>query len=90
MTFAAKATSGVGTLLAGIALDLIAFPRGASPGEVPDEIIFNLGLAYGPMLMVFYLLALASTAFYRITRMGHNDRVTTLDQKTQESANTIT
>jgi Na+/melibiose symporter-like transporter len=83
-TFAAKATSGLGTLLAGIALDLIAFPRGARPGEVPDEVIFDLGLVYGPMLMVFYLLALASIAFYQITRTGHDDRVTTLDQKAQE------
>jgi Na+/melibiose symporter-like transporter len=88
-TFAAKATSGLGTFFAGIALDVISFPRGASPGEVPDEIIFDLGLVYGPMLMVFYLLALASIAFYQITRTGHSDRLVTLDQKAQESGNTI-
>jgi GPH family glycoside/pentoside/hexuronide:cation symporter len=48
-TFAAKATSGVGAFLAGIALDLIHFPRGAAPGEVAGGVIFNLGLIYGPM-----------------------------------------
>ena len=34
-TFAAKATSGIGTLMAGVALDLIQFPRGDAPGTVP-------------------------------------------------------
>jgi Na+/melibiose symporter-like transporter len=77
-TFAAKATSGVGTLFAGIALDLIAFPRGAAPGTVPDEAVFNLGLIYGPMLMVFYLLALGAMCFYRISRRGHGDNLRTL------------
>lgn len=77
-TFAAKATSGVGTLFAGVALDLIAFPRGAAPGTVPDEAVFNLGLIYGPMLMVFYLLALGAMCFYRISRRGHGDNLRTL------------
>ena len=70
-TFAQKATSGVGTLFAGIALDLIHFPRGAESGTVPDDVVFNLGLIYGPMLAVFYVLALAAMGFYRITRAGH-------------------
>ena len=40
--------------------------------------IFNLGLIYGPMLMVFYLLALGSISFYQITRRGHETRVESL------------
>ena len=62
-TFAAKATSGVGTLFAGVALDIIDFPRGAQPGDVPADIIFDLGLVAGPGLMIFYLLALGSISF---------------------------
>ena len=77
-TFAAKATSGIGAFIAGIALDLIAFPRGAAPGTVPAETVWELGFIYGPMLMVFYLLALASIGFYRITRTGHDARVSVL------------
>ncbi|MDH5737584.1 MAG: MFS transporter, partial [Gammaproteobacteria bacterium] len=42
-TFGAKATSGLGTFFAGIALDLIQFPRNGVPGEVDPEVIFNLG-----------------------------------------------
>ncbi|MEE9281945.1 MAG: MFS transporter, partial [Myxococcota bacterium] len=82
-TFAAKATSGIGTLLAGITLDLIQFPRAARPGEVPEDVLFNLGLIYGPLLMVFYFMALVSISFYRITRTGHNDRVELLRERAQ-------
>lgn len=80
-TFAAKATSGVGTLLAGVALDLIRFPRGARPGEVPEDVLFNLGLIYGPLLMTLYFLALAAISFYKITRTGHDTRVDLLNQR---------
>jgi Na+/melibiose symporter-like transporter len=77
-TFAAKATSGVGAFIAGIALDLISFPKGAAPGEVPQEVIWNLGFIYGPSLMIFYMMALGSISFYKITRAGHKDRLVTL------------
>ena len=80
-TFAAKATSGVGTLFAGVALDLIHFPRGAAPGTAPADTVFNLGLIYGPLLMVFYLLALGSMCFYRITRSGHRDHLRVLQRE---------
>ncbi|HUL81300.1 MAG TPA: MFS transporter, partial [Gammaproteobacteria bacterium] len=80
-TFAAKATSGIGTLFAGVALDLIHFPRGAAPGTAPPDTVFNLGLIYGPLLMVFYLLALGSMAFYRITRAGHSANLRTLQRE---------
>ena len=77
-SFAQKATSGVGAFIAGVALDLIAFPRGAAPGTVAAETVWDLGFIYGPVLMVFYLLALASIGFYRITRDGHDGRVSVL------------
>src|SRR5262249_28554583 len=51
-TFAAKATSGIGALFAGIALDVIHFPRSAPPGTVPQDVLFNMGLIVGPSLMI--------------------------------------
>ncbi|MCH8256544.1 MAG: MFS transporter [Proteobacteria bacterium] len=74
-TFASKATSGVGAFLAGVALDLINFPTDAAPGEVPPEVIWDLGFIYGPSLIIFYVLALGSISLYQITRAGHNERV---------------
>jgi len=61
-----------------VALDLIAFPRGAAQGAVNPDVIWDLGFLYGPVLMGFYFLALASIGFYRITRHGHNERVNVL------------
>ncbi len=77
-TFAAKATSGIGALIAGIALDVIHFPRSAPPGTVPHDVIFNLGLIYGPSLMVLYFLALWCMTYYKIGRRDHGDRVQSL------------
>jgi Na+/melibiose symporter-like transporter len=77
-TFAQKATSGVGAFIAGIALDAISFPRNAAPGDVDPEVIWDLGLIYGPTLMVLYFLSLGSISLYRITRREHDDRVQVL------------
>ena len=74
-SFAQKAKSGVGAFIAGIALDIISFPKGAEMGTVDPDIVWNLGFIYGPMLMLFYFLALASISFYQITRSGHDGRV---------------
>lgn len=74
-TFAQKATSGVGTFIAGIVLSIIEFPREAKPGEVPEEVLFDLGIVYGPTLMIFYATALFCITFYRISRQGHDTRV---------------
>jgi hypothetical protein len=67
-----------------VALDFINFPRDADPGEVSPDVLFDLGLIYGPMLMVLYFLALGSISFYQITRSGHDGRVATLDARTAE------
>jgi GPH family glycoside/pentoside/hexuronide:cation symporter len=80
-TFAAKATSGVGALIAGIALDVIAFPRTALPGDVAPEVIFRLGLIYGPSLMILYFLALWCMTYYRIGRRDHDGRVLSLAER---------
>jgi GPH family glycoside/pentoside/hexuronide:cation symporter len=77
-TFAAKATTGLGTLMAGIALDWIAFPRGAGPGEVPTDSVAWLGIVYGPLLTSFYLLAGFALRNYDISRGEHDERVRTL------------
>jgi Na+/melibiose symporter-like transporter len=71
LTFAAKATSGLGGLLAGIALDVIAFPKGAAAGGVPPEKVFALGLVVGPGLVLLYVGTLYFLSRYRVTRERH-------------------
>lgn len=83
-TFAAKATSGVGTLLAGIILNLIQFPVAAKPGQVSEDVLTDLGLAYGPTVAVLYFLALGCMSFYQISRADHGRHLTTLQDRQLE------
>ena len=77
-TFIQKVTTGVGTLVAGVALTLIHFPTSATAADVSDAAVFRLGLIYGPSLMVLYALALTSLSFYGITRSGHEGNLAAL------------
>jgi hypothetical protein len=46
-------------------------PRGAAPGNVQAQKLFDLGLVVAPILMGLYLLSLACLSRYRITRQQH-------------------
>jgi Na+/melibiose symporter-like transporter len=84
VSFTGKAVSGVGSFLAGIALDLIAFPRTAVDGVAPSvdpEKIFALGVVVGPVLMVLWLCALIFLSRYRITRERHAETLAELERR---------
>jgi Na+/melibiose symporter-like transporter len=86
IAFATKATSGLGGFIAGIALDLIAFPRGAEPGAVDPGKVYQLGLAVGPGLMALYLVTLVFLSRYRITRERHHEILAELMRRRRGSA----
>lgn len=79
--FAAKAAGAIGMVVGGIALDLIAFPEKAVPGQVDEQVIFNLGLVQGPATSIFMLAAIASYAGYKLSRERHADIVNQLKQR---------
>jgi len=81
IAFTSKATSGIGGFLAGLALDLIAFPTRAEPGTVPDEKLFLLGLAVGPCMMLLFLLSLFFLRRYRITRARYVEIFAELERR---------
>ena len=71
-TLFGKMTSGVGHLLAGVALDLIILlPERAVPGEVDADVIWRLGLIEGPVAAVPAFVAIAFYGRYRIDRESH-------------------
>jgi Na+/melibiose symporter-like transporter len=70
-SFFSKTSNGIGHVIAGVALDFIAFPENAVPGEIPAEIIFNLGLVDGPFAMIWGLIAVFYYAKYKITKESH-------------------
>jgi Na+/melibiose symporter-like transporter len=85
VTFTRKAVSGVGGFLAGVSLDLIAFPTLAEPGEVDPEKVFQLGLVVGPGLMVLYLVTLIFLSRYPITRSRHGEILAELEWRRGEA-----
>jgi Na+/melibiose symporter-like transporter len=71
LSFSGKAVSGVGTLLGGLILTLIAFPAQAKPADVSAETILRLGVVVGVIVPLFYLIPIALITRYRITRERH-------------------
>ena len=65
---AAKIDQAIGSALAGFVLLFIAFPEKARPGQVPQDVLFNLALWDGVLAAVPGLLAAACFARYRINR----------------------
>jgi GPH family glycoside/pentoside/hexuronide:cation symporter len=73
MSFAYKCTVGFGYLIAGVLLDIIAFPKQAAVGEIPDGPIFGLGLIGGPILLILYLSSLIFVIRYPIDKARYEE-----------------
>ena len=76
LSFSAKAASGLGTFIAGLALGIIGFPsdlasKGGDAAHIAPATIEHLGLVYGivPGTMTFVCVILS--VFYRIDRAAH-------------------
>ena len=80
MTFASKCADALGTLLAGTLLALIAFPTETAVGQVKAGTIFNLGLIYGPLVMVIFLGACVAISRYPISRAQHSTTLSRLKE----------
>ncbi|MEM9176636.1 MAG: MFS transporter, partial [Myxococcota bacterium] len=71
VAFSGKAASGAGSLIAGLALDVIAWPAGAGATAIPAETIRDLGIVYGPLVAVFAVLAPIAYRGYKLDRARH-------------------
>ncbi|MBA58004.1 MAG: hypothetical protein CMQ40_02410 [Gammaproteobacteria bacterium] len=80
-SFANKATASVGLVFGGILLDYIAFPRGAVTGQVPEDIVWQLGFIAGPATSVFTVLGLLLFLRYKINRKRHGEIVRSLNRE---------
>ena len=72
ITLSAKASSGLGAWIGGIALDVIGFPHGiANPAvlaHIPAETIRNLGIAYGPGASLFTAVSVLVLMTYKLNK----------------------
>ena len=76
INFSAKASSGLGSFIAGVVLDVIRFPHGAAgvggAGLHPSaEAVLKLGLIYGPGAAVVSAISVSLLFAHRLDRARH-------------------
>lgn len=71
LSFARKASTGVGTVLGGVFLSVIAFPTQAEPGAVDPALVTAIGLCAGPGTALFGLAGVLIARRYRGDRSDH-------------------
>ncbi|MBS0277745.1 MAG: MFS transporter [Proteobacteria bacterium] len=85
LTLAYKAASGLGGLIAGVALDAIGFPthlvaEGAT-SAIPPGVIVKLGLISGPLPAILVAIAPAFLLGYRLTRKRQEEILAALEKR---------
>ncbi|MEM1433408.1 MAG: MFS transporter [Pseudomonadota bacterium] len=87
ISFSAKATTGLGTLVAGFALWLISWPGGegaVTAADVTAADVRSLGIVFGPVVSAFAVLCIWCLTKLRLDRARHQEIVTQL--KAQRAA----
>ncbi len=90
VSFCAKFTSGIGSVIGGIALDLIRWPLGPeirTAADVGADKVMWLGLIYGPIVAGFAVVSVWCYSQHRLDRHRHAQIVRELEvcrsQRTQ-------
>ncbi|MGH6987184.1 MAG: MFS transporter [Caulobacteraceae bacterium] len=79
INLSAKASTGIGTLLSGLALDFIGFPHNSHAGaHVSAASVKALGLIYGPGASVLTFIAVVIMMGYGLSRARHAEIVQSL------------
>ena len=81
MSFAYKCTVGLGYFIAGVLLEIIAFPKQVGIEDVPIKTIEGLGFIGGPVLMSIYLMAIIFLIAYPINKKRYNEIRVALENK---------
>jgi glycoside/pentoside/hexuronide:cation symporter, GPH family len=78
-TLITKAATAIGVVLGASLLDIVRFPKGIAPADLPADVAFALGAWFVPLM---WLLGIASTLAmvrYRITRERHAANCAAID-----------
>ena len=90
LTLAYKAASGLGVLVAGVALDVIRFPTAlAADGPAPvigHDVLNSLALIAGPLPAAFAAIAPLFLLGYHLTRRKHKEIIAQLQQRSAARA----
>lgn len=77
--FMQKCATGLGIFLTGLIVDLSGLPEGATPGDVPAQVIDRLALSYTVIVIVFALAVALVIRRFPISRADHEARLAALD-----------
>jgi GPH family glycoside/pentoside/hexuronide:cation symporter len=89
LSLSAKASTGIGALIAGVVLDLIGFPHGPAAAHVANiapETIRNLGLAHGPGASLLTAASVITLTLYRRGRRDHEAVQSALAERREAAA----
>lgn len=86
LAFAVKSSSGLGTLLAGLGLDLIGFPAKATLASVEPATVTALAVLYGPGIALLAVIGVVFLARYRIDREHHQAIMRELGERRARAA----
>jgi GPH family glycoside/pentoside/hexuronide:cation symporter len=90
LSFAGKAATGLGALMAGVALDAIQFPKMAAVGEVSTlltpTMLTHLAWSAGPTAAAVSAVATGLLYFYHIDRRRHAEIAETLRSRKRAGA----
>ncbi len=78
---AQKASSGVGSFMAGIALDTISFPRSASASDVPQAALDGLAIIGGPVCLLFFVGTLYFSNRYQLNEQRHGEIMCEIEKR---------
>jgi len=73
-----KLNTGLGILVAGLALEFIGFPQGSEVLPNADQ-IFNLAMVQGPFVAVMMIIPFGIFSFYKIDRQRHRNILSQLE-----------
>ena len=79
-----KLNTGLGILMAGLALEFIDFPQGTQVTPTADN-IFNLAMVQGPLVAILMIIPFAIFSMYKIDRFKHQEIITKLENRTSSS-----
>jgi len=80
-TFIQKMTTGLGVMVATFVLALANFPAGATPDQVPQDVLVALGWWYLPVIMGLRLAMLGVIFLYRLDRKAHEANLRKLGER---------
>ena len=72
-SFATKASYGLGSFFAGVGLDVIRFPQGASLDTVPDDAVLSLAIFSGPVMFILFAATVLISGRYPLTLARHRE-----------------